>query len=60
MAANSQDTEPHALGGIRIWVEVAAGKRLTESVFLCAGVSLVPPVPRGEEEACSCQQHSRQ
>lgn len=45
-------------GGIRFLVEVAAEMCVTEFRVLCAGVSLILPVPRGEEKAYSCQHQS--
>ena len=42
-------------------VEVAAKMCVTEfGVFVCAGVSLILPVPRGEEQAQCCEHHSGQ
>lgn len=46
-------------GGIRFLVEVAAEMCVTESGVLRAGVSLVLPIPWGEEKACSCQHQGR-
>ena len=44
------------LRGIRFLVEVAAEMCVTEFGTLCAAVSLILPVPRGEENA-QCRQH---
>lgn len=44
------------LQGIRFLVEVAAEMCVTEFGLLCAAVSLILPVPRGEKQA-QCSQH---